>query len=151
MIWQYLSVFLTSMVPIVELRGAIPVGIAEGLSPALVYLLAVVGNLIPAPLVILLINKIFELLRRIPWMENKIAWIEKRGHLQGRKVQRYGFLGLFVIVAVPLPGTGAWTGSLVASLLEIPMRKAMPAIIAGVLVAGGIVLAISCGVATAVS
>ncbi len=151
MITECLSVFFMSMIPVVELRGAIPVGIAAGVPPALTYLLAVVGNLIPAPLIILLIRKIFDLLRRVPWMGSKITWLEQRAHLKGRVIHKYGLVGLFILVAVPLPGTGAWTGALAAALLDIRLKRAMPAIIVGVLVAGGIVLALSCGVAFVVT
>ncbi|MCD8004713.1 MAG: small multi-drug export protein [Oscillospiraceae bacterium] len=148
---ECLTVFFMSMIPVVELRGAIPVGIAAGLHPALTYLLAVVGNLIPAPLIILLIRKIFELLRRVPWLGPKITWLENRAHLKGRVIHKYGLAGLFILVAVPLPGTGAWTGALAAALLDIRLKRAMPAIALGVLVAGAVVLALSCGVAFVVS
>ena len=135
-----------AMVPVLELRGAIPFGLALGLPPALTYLVAVAGNLIPVPFVILLIRAVFQWLRRWDWWGRKIDRLEKRAHLKGRLVRKYRLAGLILLVAIPLPGTGAWTGALVTALLNIRMRTALPCIFLGVLIAGGITLAVSCGV-----
>lgn len=135
-----------AMVPVIELRGAIPVGIGAGLAPWEAYLAAVIGNLIPAPLIILLIRRIFNWLRRNRWWGPKISWLETRAHLKGNLVRKYRLPGLVLLVAIPLPGTGAWTGALVASVLDMRLRDALPAIFVGLLIAGGITLAITCGV-----
>ena len=135
-----------AMVPVLELRGAIPFGMAMGLSPWLAYLVSVVGNMIPVPFVMLLVRTIFQWLRRWDWWGRKIEWLEDRAHLKGRMVRKYRLLGLVLLVAIPLPGTGAWTGALVATLLNIRMRTALPCILLGVLIAGVITLAVTCGV-----
>lgn len=141
------AVFFMSMVPVVELRGAIPFGIAAGLPAWEVYCAAVLGNLVPVPFIFLLLRHVFALLRRVPWLGEKVDWLERRAHLKGRTVRKYRLLGLVLLVAVPLPGTGAWTGALVADVLDIRARTALPAIAIGVLVAGALVIAASCGVA----
>lgn len=135
-----------AMVPVLELRGALPFGVALGLSPALAYIVSVIGNFIPVPFVMLLVRRIFQLLRRWPWWDSRITWLETRAHLKGRVVKKYRLLGLVLLVAIPLPGTGAWTGALVATLLNIRMRTALPCILLGVVIAGGITLAVTCGV-----
>lgn len=140
-----MMVFATAMVPVVELRGAIPLGVSMGLPPLTVYLLAVLGNLLPVPFIILLVRRVFDWLRRGRFWGPKIAAMERRAHLKGRVVRKYRLAGLIVLVAVPLPGTGAWTGALVAALFDIRLRSALPAILLGVVIAGGIMLAVSCG------
>ena len=140
-----LTVFAMAMVPVVELRGAIPLGVAQGLPPLLVYLMAVLGNMVPVPFIILLVRRVFDWLRRGSFWGPKIVALEHRAHLKGRVVRKYRLPGLIILVAIPLPGTGAWTGALVAALLDIRLRSAVPAILLGVLIAGGIMLAVSLG------
>ena len=130
---KLLMTFGTAMVPVIELRGAIPVGIAAGLPPAVACVIAILGNLLPVPFIMLLTRRVFN-------------WLERRAHLKGRIVRKYRLAGLFVLVAIPLPGTGAWTGALVASLLDIRLRTALPAILLGLVVAGGITTAVTMGV-----
>lgn len=138
--------FLTAMVPVIELRGAIPLGVAAGLPPALAAVTAMAGNLVPVPCILLLIRKVFRLLRRITWLGPRIDALERKAHLKGRTVQKYRTLGLVLLVAIPLPGTGAWTGALVADVLDIRMKTALPAIAVGVVIAGCITTALTCGV-----
>ena len=140
-----MMVFGTAMIPVVELRGAIPLGISMGLPPLMVYVLAVLGNLLPVPFIILLVRRVFDWLRKGRFWGPKITAMERRAHLKGRMVRKYRLPGLVILVAVPLPGTGAWTGAPVAALFDIRLRSAMPAILLGVLLAGGIMLAVSCG------
>ena len=140
-----MMVFGTAMIPVVELRGAIPLGISMGLPPLMVYVLAVLGNLLPVPFIILLVRQVFDWLRKGRFWGPKITAMERRAHLKGRMVRKYRLPGLVILVAVPLPGTGAWTGALVAALFDIRLRSALPAILLGVLLAGGIMLAVSCG------
>lgn len=141
-----LLTLLMGMTPIVELRGAIPYGAAAGLPLGEVYWLAAVGNLLPVPVIMLLVRRVFARLRQSPWWGPKIEALERRAHLKGRLVRRYRLAGLIILVAIPLPGTGAWTGALVATLLDIRMRAAVPAIAAGVLIAGALVALATGGV-----
>ena len=145
LIGKCMMVFAMAVVPVVELRGAIPLGLSMGLPPLTVYALAVLGNLLPVPFIILLVRRVFAWLRRGRFWGPKITAMERRAHLKGRLVRKYRLPGLIVLVAVPLPGTGAWTGALVAALFDIRLRSALPAILLGVLIAGGIMLAVSCG------
>ena len=142
---KLLLTFATAMVPVIELRGAIPVGIAAGLPPAVACAVAILGNLLPVPFIMLLARRVFNWLRDSRLFGSKIVWLERRAHLKGRIVQRYRLPGLVVLVAIPLPGTGAWTGALVASLLDIRLRSAMPAILLGLMIAGGITTAVTLG------
>ena len=146
MLREIAATFFVSMVPVVELRGAIPIGIAAGLPPAVAYLTAVLGNLVPVPFILLLIRRIFDWLRETKLMGPRIVALEKRAHLKGRVVKKYRLPGLVLLVGIPLPGTGAWTGALVAALLDIRLRSAIPAIFVGLLVAGGITLGVTLGV-----
>ena len=143
---KLLLTFGTAMVPVLELRGAIPVGIAAGLPPAAACAVAILGNLLPVPFIMLLTRRVFGWLRRFRWFGSKIEWLERRAHLKGRIVRRYRLAGLVVLVGIPLPGTGAWTGALVASLLDIRMRHALPAITLGLVIAGAITTAVTMGV-----
>ena len=133
-------------IPVVELRGAIPAGAAAGLDPWLACVAAVIGNLLPVPFIILLVRQVFDWLSKRPFFAPKIDALERRAHLKGRMVRKYRLLGLVLFVAVPLPGTGAWTGALVAAFLNIRLRSALPAITLGVLIAGNIVTLMTLGV-----
>ena len=146
LLFQCAATMGVAMVPILELRGAIPFGLALGLPVGLTYLVSVIGNMIPVPAIILFIRQIFRWLRKHPWWDRKITKIVTKAHLKGRKVRKYRLPGLVLLVAVPLPGTGAWTGALVASLLGIRMQHALPAIFLGVLMAGVLVTAAACGI-----
>lgn len=137
--------FAMAMVPVVELRGAIPLGIAAGLPPAPACATAILGNLVPAPLIILLARRAADFLRETRFFGPKIDWLERRAHLKGRLVRKYRLLGLVILVGIPLPGTGAWTGSLVAAVLNIRMRHALPAILLGLVIAAAITTAVTLG------
>ena len=130
---QAVSTFFISMVPVIELRGGLPYGIALGLDYPLALTMAVLGNMVPVPFVIVYIRKIFRWLRRIsPLCEHFVGTLEHKAHLKGKTVQKYSTLGLFILVAIPLPGTGAWTGALVAAFLDMRLKRAVPAIFLGV-------------------
>ena len=143
---ELLLTFGTAMVPVIELRGAIPVGVAAGLPPAVACITAILGNLVPVPFIMLLTRKVFDWLRDTRFFGPRIEWLEKRAHLKGRLVRKYRLPGLIVLVGIPLPGTGAWTGALVAALLDIRLRSAIPAILLGLIIAGGITTAVTMGV-----
>ena len=139
-----LFTMLVSMIPVIELRGGLPFGVALGLPYYLAFPAAVIGNLIPAPFIIVYIRRIFELLRRyLPSLNGLIDKLEKKAHLKGKKVQKYQYIGLWLFVAIPLPGTGAWTGSLAAAFLGMRLKKAMPTVVLGVLTAGCIMLGLT--------
>ena len=146
MLWEMATTFFISMVPVIELRGAIPVGIAAGLSPAVAYIVSVLGNLVPVPFILLLIRRIFDWLRHTKTFGPLIEKLERRAHLKGRVVTKYRVPGLILLVGIPLPGTGAWTGALVAALLDIRLRTAIPAIFVGLLIAGALTLGVTMGV-----
>lgn len=138
--------FLISMVPVIELRGAIPIGVGAGLNLWLAIAVSIVGNLVPVPFIIIFIKKIFAWLRtKSEKLNGLVTRLEKRAESKSATVQKYAFWGLFVLVAIPLPGTGAWTGALVAAMLEMPLKKAFPAIMLGVLGAGVIVSFVTYG------
>jgi len=136
----------TAMIPVLELRAAIPVGVAAGLSPLAACAAAIAGNLVPVPFIMLLVRRVFDWLRDTAFFGPKIAWLERRAHLKGHVVRKYRLPGLIILVGVPLPGTGAWTGALVAALLDIRMRNALPAIFAGLLIAALITVTVTMGV-----
>ena len=139
--------FLISMLPVVELRLGLPYGIAIGLDYPLALLSAIVGNLLPVPFIILFIKNILAFLRqRIARLDGFITRIEERAHLKSEVVKKYGAIGLCLLVAIPLPGTGAWTGALVAALMGMELKRAMPTIVAGVLIAAAIMTGVTFGV-----
>lgn len=133
--WLYTA--LMSMVPVVELRGGIPMGVGLGLPLWQAYLAAVVGNMVPVPFIIVFIRRIFKWMRlKIPSLGRLIGKLEDKAHLKGQMVRKYKYLGLVILVAIPLPGTGAWTGALAAAFLDMRLRDAVPSIFMGVLLAG---------------
>ena len=134
---EFIFTMLVSMIPIVELRGGLPFGVALGLPYPVAFTAAVIGNILPAPFIVVYIRRIFQWMRRrLPRFNGVVDKLENKAHLKGNKVNKYKYLGLFLFVGVPLPGTGAWTGSLAAAFLDMPLRKALPSIILGVLLAG---------------
>ena len=141
-----LITFLVSMVPVIELRGAIPIGVARGLNIWWAIGVSMVGNLVPVPFIILFIKKIFAWLRTWnEWFNNLVTRLELRAEDKRETVERYAFWGLAILVAIPLPGTGAWTGSLVAAMMDMPLKKAFPAIVVGVVIAAVIVSVVTYG------
>ena len=142
---RLLLTFLLSMVPVVELRGGIPLGLSLGLTPLQSFLCAALGNMLPVPFLILLTRRVFARLHRSRRLSPYIRALERRGAEKADLVRKYRLPGLIILVAIPLPGTGAWTGALVAALLDIRLKTAIPAIALGVLIAGGLVLCASLG------
>jgi len=145
---EALVTFIISMLPVVELRLAIPVGVSMGLDIWEAAVISIIGNMLPVPFIIAFIRKIMEWLRgRAKWMSHFVEWLERKGTgPKADRVRKYEFLGLMILVAIPLPGTGAWTGALVAALLDIRMRRALPPILLGVLAAALIVSLATAGV-----
>lgn len=144
---KYLCVLGIAALPVLELRGAIPYGVANGLPYLVVLAVSVIGNMLPVPFIILFVRKIFD------WMKKKSKFLagiaeklEKRAENKMDVIEKYEMLGLFILVAIPLPGTGAWTGSLISALLGLRLKNAFPMILLGVLTAGVIMMIISYGV-----
>lgn len=144
---KYLCVLGIAALPVLELRGAIPYGVANGLPYFGVLAVSVIGNMLPVPFIILFVRKIFD------WMKKKSKFLagiaeklEKRAENKMDVIEKYEMLGLFILVAIPLPGTGAWTGSLISALLGLRLKNAFPMILLGVLTAGVIMMIISYGV-----
>ena len=140
-----LSTFLISIAPVVELRGGIPWGEAHDLPLWEAYIAAVLGNMLPVPFVMLFMRKLLLWLHHFEKIGELADRIENRALNKGKKIEDYEELGLFLLVAGPLPGTGAWTGALVASLLDMRFRRAIPLIFLGVMAAGGLMLLLSHG------
>ena len=136
--WNYIAVFALSAVPVIELKGSIPMGMSMGIPEIECFIIAVFGSILLSPFIILLtrrvldsfINSKFELLKRFG------TWQHKRLAKKGGKLEKYRFWFLFVLVAIPLPTTGVWTGSMVAGLFDIRLKTALPIIFVGNCVAG---------------
>lgn len=144
--------FLISMVPIIELRAAVPIAYSSGVNIFVAVAVSVIGNLLPVPFIIIFIKKIFAFIRKImPKLDSFVTRLEERAEKKSDVVKKYAFWGLFILVAIPLPGTGAWTGALVAAFLEMKLKDAFPAIALGVVCAGIIVAFITCGAGALVS
>ena len=133
---NYLWVFFLSMVPVLELRAAIPIGATLGLEWVANYLICVIGNMIPVPIILLFVRHVLEWMKKIPRLDKIALWVENKAQKNTPKVQKYASLGLLIFVALPLPGTGAWTGALVAAMLDMRMKYAIPSMFCGVLIAG---------------
>ena len=141
-----LLTFLVAMVPVVELRGAIPFGVVRGLNIWTAIIASVLGNLVPVPFIILFIRKIFAWMRaHMPKLDGLVTRMEQKADKNRAAVEKYAFWGLAVLVAIPLPGTGAWTGALVAAMMEMRLKRAFPAIVIGLVIAGVIVSIVTYG------
>ena len=141
-----LLTFLVAMVPVVELRGAIPFGVVRGLNIWTAIITSVLGNLVPVPFIILFIRRIFAWMRaHMPKLDGLVTRMEKKAEKNRAAVEKYAFWGLAILVAIPLPGTGAWTGALVAAMMEMRLKRAFPAIVIGVVIAGVIVSIVTYG------
>ncbi len=146
MLDKLLHVLFIAMLPVLELRAAIPYGIAAGVDTAPVVLFAIIGNLLPIPFLIVYTRKVFAWLRRLhPALNRFVTRLEDYSHVKREIVHKYGFWGICILVAIPLPGTGAWTGALVATMLDMRLKSAFPAIALGVLIASVIVIIPSVG------
>lgn len=138
-----IKVLMISMLPVVELRGAIPYGVAMGMSPIHATILAILGGVVPAPFILLLIRPILEFLYARNLFRNVVKKLFRTKNKA--RIQKFGFWGVILVVAIPLPGTGVWSGSLAAALLGLRLKRALPAIIIGNAIAGIIVLILSYG------
>ncbi len=128
-----LYVFLISMLPVIELRGAVPIGAAIGLPFWICLPVAVVGNLLPVPFILLFIPKILDFLAKFKFFRPIVEWLRRKADKHSAKIVNSAFVGLLFFVMLPIPGTGAWTGSLVSSLFDLPKKRSLLAITLGVL------------------
>ena len=145
---EFLLTMLISMVPVVELRGGVPAGVAMGLPIRAALTAAVLGNLIPVPFVILFSRRIFRWIRvHIPKLGGFVDRLEARAYakMDNKHLLRWQAWGLLLFVAIPLPGTGAWTGSLIATLMDLRLKNAVPVIFLGTVIAGLIMTALTYG------
>ena len=147
---SYLIVFLISMVPLIELRGAIPYAVGFGIPLVPAYIIAIIGNMLPVPIIYLFARKVLEWGADKPVIGGFFTWCLEKGKHGGEKLQAKAGKGLFIalllFVGIPLPGTGAWTGTLAASLLDIDFKSSILAVMGGVLLAGVIMGLASVGV-----
>lgn len=141
-----LTVILTAILPVIELKGAIPVGISFGLSPLHAFILGFLGSVIPVPFILLTIRPIFNRLKKTRVFVRIIDGLTVNSMAKSGRIQKYGLWGLFIFVAIPLPGTGVWTGSLIAAMLDIRIKRAFPTILAGNLIAGAIIMGLADGI-----
>ncbi len=139
------STFVVAMLPVFELRGAIPLALGLGLDPWQAYFLAVIGNIVPVIPLLLFLGPVSEYLRRFRAWDSFFNWLFARTRKRSDLIEKLEVIGLIIFVAVPLPVTGAWTGTAAAFLFDIPFKHALPAIIAGVMIAGAIVTMASLG------
>ncbi|MBE5994027.1 MAG: small multidrug export protein [Paenibacillaceae bacterium] len=150
MLQKYITVFFISMVPLIELRGAIPYSAVMGLPLAQSYIIAIIGNMLPVPIIFLFARKVLEWGVDKPVIGGFFTWCLEKGKRGGEKLQakagRGLFIALLIFVGIPLPGTGAWTGTLAASLLDIDFKSSILAVMGGVLMAGIIMGLASAGV-----
>ena len=146
---QYISpegaVFIISMIPLLELRGGLLAASLLKISAAKAIPLCIVGNIIPIPFILLFIRQIFKVLKKTKLFRGLVMKLEDRAMRKTDQVKKYEFWGLMLFVGIPLPGTGAWTGSLIASLLEIDIKKSSLAILGGIIMATVIMYIVSYG------
>ncbi len=143
---KYLATLIISMIPVIELRGAIPIGVSLGLSHAEAMGISIIGNMLPVPFIILFIRPIFRWMTRKSGKLARLAEkLETKAEGKWDRIHRYQFFALTIFVAIPLPGTGAWSGALIAAVMNMRLRNALPSILLGVLIAGILVSGITYG------
>ena len=149
MLTKYIIVFLVSMVPLIELRGAIPIAVGLGLPKLISFIISIIGNMLPVPVIYLFARKVLEWGKDKKYIGKFFTWCLLKGEKGGKKLEETAGKGLywalFLFVGIPLPGTGAWTGTLAASILDLDFKKTVIAVMGGVLLAGLIMMAVSFG------
>ncbi len=131
-----LCVFVCSMIPIIELRGAIPLGTGLGMGIVETYFLSVLGNILPVPIILLFVSAVLDWMKKIKGISKIANWVEAKADKHKGQIEKYAYVGLFIFVAIPLPGTGAWTGSLIAALMKMKFWKSFFFVFLGILTAG---------------
>ena len=149
--YKELWTFIISMVPVIELRGGLPFALAKGIHPLLACIISIAGNFFPLPFILLFIRPIFKWMKKFSIFKKLIKKLEERAMNKSEQVTKYNFWGLMIFVAIPLPGTGGWTGALVAALLDMRLKYALPAIFLGLILASaavsGVYFLVASGVA----
>ena len=142
-----LIVFFISILPILELRGGLIAASLLNVSPLTGYIISIIGNTLPVPFILLFINKILDCMgkSKIKWMNKLSKWLDKKARKHKDSIEKYGYLGLTLFVGVPLPGTGAWTGCLAASVLNMDKKKSFISIMLGIIMASIIMMLVSYG------
>ena len=138
-------VFIISLMPILELRGGLIAAALLGLDPLPSYIISMIGNILPVPFILLLINKILKWMRNSKHFKKFANWLDEKVENHKGQIEKYGYLGVVLFVGIPLPGTGAWTGSLIASVLEMDKKKTFIAVLAGIVMASIIMMILSFG------
>ncbi len=141
-------VFIISLMPILELRGGLLAAALLGLDPIPSYIISIVGNVLPVPFILLLITKILAWMRNsnVKFFKGIANWLDEKVEKHKGQIEKYGYLGVILFVGIPLPGTGAWTGSLIASVLEMDRKKTFLAVLVGVFMASVIMMFLSFGI-----
>ena len=142
-----LVVFIISILPILELRGGLIAASLLNVSPLTGYIVSIIGNTLPVQFILLFINKILDCMgkSKIKWMNKLSKWLDKKARKHKDSIEKYGYLGLTLFVGVPLPGTGAWTGCLAASVLNMDKKKSFISIMLGIIMASIIMMLVSYG------
>ena len=142
-----LIVFFISILPILELRGGLIAASLLNVSPLTGYIISIIGNTLPVPFILLFINKILDCMgkSKIKWMNKLSKWLDKKARKHKDSIEKYGYLGLTLFVGIPLPGTGAWTGCLAASVLNMDKKKSFISIMLGIIMASIIMMLVSYG------
>ena len=141
-------VFIISLMPILELRGGLIAASLLGMNPFSSYIISMIGNIIPVPFILLLMNKILKWMRnsKIRFLNKFASWLDSKVEKHKGQIEKYGYLGVVLFVGIPLPGTGAWTGSLIASVLEMDKKKTFLAVMIGLIMASIIMMLLSFGI-----
>ena len=142
---KQIVVFVISLMPILELRGGLIAAALLGLKPLQSYIICIIGNLLPIPFILLLINKILNWMRNSKHFNKIATWLDKKVEKHKGQIEKFGYLGIVLFVGIPLPGTGAWTGSLIASVLEMDKKKTFLSVLLGVFMASVIMMIFSYG------
>lgn len=141
---DWLVVFIISVLPVLECRlGMFTAIVLLKMNPFVGFIISFIGNILPIPFILLLINWIFEILKKVPVINKLVFWLEEKTLKKRDKIDKYGVWGLLLFVAIPLPGTGGWTGALLASLLHLDRKKSFGVICVGVFIAGLIITILS--------
>lgn len=139
-------VFIISMCPILELRGGLIAASLLNMDPIISYIICIIGNMLPVPFILWFMAKILEYMRSSKYFKGIATWLDKKAEKNKHQIEKYGYMGLVLFVGIPLPGTGAWTGCLVASVLEMDRKKSFISVLLGVFIASVIMMLISFGV-----
>ena len=142
-----LIVFIISLCPILELRGGLIAATLLGVKPIIAYIVSIIGNTLPVPFILLFITKVIDWMEKskVKWMKRVAKWLRNKAHKNKEKIEKYGYLGLVLFVGIPLPGTGAWTGCLVASVFDMDRKKSFLAVMTGIIMASVIMMILSYG------